>query len=138
MAEFVIGDFSTNLSEPKKELEEHNNVIKKMFLKGTFPEASNMTYYYNIWTGCYTGQNIDSRIARDINLIQTTNTFFDYFIRNPEKFSLETVKEWRANGNKLSTDIGYELFDTIIIRNPIYRKSVDKLVTASKIDKKGE
>ena len=135
MAESIIGDFATNLSEPKKELKEHNNVIKKLFLKGTYPEVANMTYYYNIWTGYYTGQNIDSRIARDINLIQTTNTFFDYFVKHPEKFTLEIVNEWRAKGNKLSTDIGYELFDRIITRNPIYRKSVDKLVTESKTGK---
>ena len=138
MAESIIGDQQESLSEPKKELKEHNNVIKKLFLKGTYPEVSNMTYYYNIWTGYYNGQNINARIARDINLIQTTNTFFDYFVRNPEKFTLETVGEWRAKGNKLSTDIGYELFDRIITRNPIYRKCIDKLVTESKIDKKSE
>ena len=50
-------------------------------------------------------------------------------------FTLEMINEWRAKGNKLSTDIGYELFDRIIIRNPIYRKCIDKIVTKSKTGK---
>ena len=136
MAEAVLGDTDCNLSEPTKELKAQNYIIKKMFLKGTYPEVANLTYYYNIWTGYFVGQNINARIARDINLIQTTNTFFDYFVKHPEKFNLETVNEWRVKGNKLSTDIGYELFDRIISRNPLYRKSIDKLVTASKTGNK--
>ena len=41
---------------------------------------------------------------------------------------LETVKMWLAEGEKLSTDLGYELFNRIIVRNPQYRKAVDNLI----------
>lgn len=131
MAEAFLGDTKSQLSEPTKELKEQNEVLRKMFLKGTYPEVANMTHYYNVWVGYFNAQNINARIARDVNLIQTVNTFFTYFISTPEKFNLETVKSWLNEGNKLSTDIGYDLFERIIIRNPIYRKATDKLITGS-------
>jgi 5'-deoxynucleotidase YfbR-like HD superfamily hydrolase len=129
MAEAILGDSVSELSEPTRELENHNSLIRKLFLKGTYPEVANMTYYYNIWTGYFKGQNINARIARDINLIQTVNTFYTYFVQNPDKISLETVKEWAAEGNKLSTEIGCDLFERIVLHNPIYRKAIDNEIT---------
>ena len=131
MAEAILGDLPTQLSEPTKELRKQNIVLRKLFMKGTFPDVANMTHYYDVWTKYYDGQNINARIARDINLIQTVNTFYDYFIKTPDKFNIDIINEWRAKGNKLSTEIGYSLFDRIIIRNPIYRKATDKLITES-------
>ena len=132
IAEAILGDNkSVGLSEPTKELRLQNQLLRKLFLKGTYPEVANMTQYYNIWTGYYNGQNINARIARDMNLIQTVNTFFDYFIKNPERFSLETVNKWRSKSDKLSTDIGFALYERIILHNPLYRKAIDKLITDS-------
>ncbi len=131
MAESVIGDTAGSLSEPTKELKKQNALLRKLFLKGTYPEVANMTRYYDVWTGYFLGQNVNARVARDINLIQTVNTFFAYLTENP-KYSLETVKEWLAEGEKLSTEIGYNLFDRIIVRNPVYRKVVDNLITSKK------
>ena len=132
MAESIIGDVPSLLSEPTRDLKEQNRLLRKLFLKGTYPEVANMTHYYNVWTGYYTGQNINARIARDINTIQTACTFFDYFIKTPEKFSLDTVKKWLETENNLSTDLGYQLFERIVTRNPVYRKPVDRKFTESK------
>ena len=132
MADAILGDCPSALSEPTKELKRQNVLLRKLFLKGTYPEVANMTHYYNVWTGYFNGQNINSRIARDINLIQTVNTFFTYFIARPDRFTLETVREWIDEGNKLSTDIGYDLFERIILRHSPYRKAIDNLITESK------
>jgi putative hydrolase of HD superfamily len=129
MAEAVLGDTADSLAEPTKELKRHNAVLRKFFLKGTYPEVANMNRYYDVWTRYFMGQNINARVARDINLIQTVNTFFAYFLENPKQ-PLEMVKGWLSEGEKLSTDLGYELFNRIIVRNPYYRKAVDGLITA--------
>ena len=129
MAESVFGDITTSLSEPTKELKQQNGLLSKLFLKGTYPEVANMTRYYEVWRRYFLGQNISARVARDINLIQTVNTFFAYFLKNPNQ-PLETVKQWLAEGDKLSTELGYKLFDRIIVRNPQYRKAVDTLITS--------
>ena len=129
MAEAVLGDTADSLAEPTKELKRQNALLRKLFLKGTYPEVANMNRYYDVWTRYFMGQNVNARVARDINLIQTVNTFFAYFLENPKQ-PLETVKGWLAEGEKLSTDLGYELFDRIIVRNPHYRKAVDGLITS--------
>jgi 5'-deoxynucleotidase YfbR-like HD superfamily hydrolase len=132
MAEGILGDVPSQLSEPTKELKAENALMRKLFLKGTYPEVANMTHYYEVWADYFEGTNINARIARDVNLIQTVNTFFAYFSEQPTRYTLDTVKGWLSEGEKLSTDIGYDLFDRIIVRNPIYRKAVDGLITAAK------
>lgn len=129
MAESVLGDTADSLSEPTKELKRQNALLRKLFLKGTYPEVANLTHYYEVWGRYYAGQSINARVARDVNLIQTVNTFFGYFLKNPKQ-PLETVKQWLAEGEKLSTELGYRLFDRIIVRNPQYRKAVDALITS--------
>ena len=137
MAESIIGDEENNLSEPTKELKRQNALLRKLFLKGTYPEVANMTHYYEVWGNYFMGQSINARVARDINLIQTVNTFFAYFIKNPKQ-PLEVVKGWLAEGEKLSTELGYKLFNRIIVRNPQYRKAVDSLITAQGRREDGE
>ena len=88
-----------------------------------------MTKYYNAWEEYYYGQSINARVARDMNLLQTVNTFFTYFSQAPAQYSLETAKKWLREGDKLSTNIGYDLFERIIINNPTYRKAIDSLIT---------
>ena len=85
LAESALGDQQINLAEPQKELKSQNEVLKKLFLKGTYPGVANLTYYYNVWTGYYNGLNINSRVARDLNLIQTVYTFCEYCCAYPEK-----------------------------------------------------
>ncbi len=117
MAEAVIGDQTPDLIEPKQELKEENDVLRKLFLKGTYPNIANLTYYYNIWTGYYNGINTNARIARDMNLLQTVYTFCEYFCKNPEKFTAEDAKRWIDEKASLKTDMGHQLFDRLIRNN---------------------
>ena len=131
MAEAILGDQAGALSEPTKELKRHNELLCKLFLKGTYPEVANMTRYYDVWVEYYYAQSINARVARDINLLQTVNTFFSLFARKPSAYSLDMAKAWLSEGDKLSTNIGYDLFERIIVGNPIYRKAMDSLVAKS-------
>lgn len=133
MAEAVLGDGTESLSEPTKELKAQNAILKKMFLKGTYPEVANMTHYYNVWSGYFNGQNINARIARDINLIQTVNTFFTYCGLHPEKFTKDDVVLWLSEANKLSTDMGHDLFERIISHNYVHRRVIDEKITGQSI-----
>lgn len=129
MAESILGDCESDLAEPTKELRLQNDFLRKMFLKGTYPAVANMTVYYNAWVEYYYGQTINARVARDINLLQTVDTFFTYFSQNPMEYTLETVRKWLGEGDKLGTNIGYDLFERIIVGNPVYRKAIDLLIT---------
>lgn len=61
--------------------------------------------------------NINARIARDINLIQTVYTFCEYYCIYPDHFPSGDVRKWMKEKNNLKTDIGYQLFDRLITQN---------------------
>src|SRR5699024_1062227 len=117
MAEAIVGDQTISLCGPTKELKSQNEVLKKLFLKGTYPDIANLTHYYNVWTGYYNGININARTARDINLIQTVYTFCEYYCIYPDHFPAEDIRKWLSEKNNLKTDIGYQLFDRLITQN---------------------
>ena len=48
MAEADVGDQMISLNEPKRELKKQNDVLKKLFVKGTYPDIANLTHYYNV------------------------------------------------------------------------------------------
>lgn len=98
-----------------------NAVLRKLFVKGTYPQIANLTYYYNIWTGYYNGTNINARVARDINTIQTSYTFFEYYLRYPDHFSPTEILAWTKNQDKLNTEIGFKLWEQLILNNVSYR-----------------
>ncbi len=117
MAEASIGDQETSLIETKKELKEQNDILKKLFLKGTYPDVANLTYYYNVWTGYYNGVNTNARTARDLNLLQSVYTFCEYYCAYPERFTKEDVNSWMREKSNLKTEIGYQLFERLITNN---------------------
>lgn len=124
MAEAEAGDIVMSLSEPKKDLKSQNDILRKLFLKGTYPDMANMTYYYNVWTGYYNGININARTARDINLIHSVYTFCEYYSMYPECFTDEEVKTWIREENNLNTEIGYRLFERLIKNNKEYSEII--------------
>lgn len=121
LAEAEIGDQVLSLDEPSKGLKTQNAVLRKLFVKGTYPQIANLTYYYNIWTGYYNGTNINARVARDINTIQTSYTFFEYYLRYPDHFSPTEILAWTKNQDKLNTEIGFKLWEQLILNNVSYR-----------------
>lgn len=124
MAEADVGDQMISLNEPKRELKKQNDVLKKLFVKGTYPDIANLTHYYNVWTGYYNGMNVNARIARDINLLQTVYTFCEYYCRYPEHFESADVEKWMKEKNNLKTELGYELFDRLITNNQDFMEVV--------------
>ena len=83
--------------------------------------------YYNVWTGYYNGININSRTARDINLIQTVYTFCEYYKCNPENFTVEDIRSWIGEKSNLMTEIGYEIFDRLIENNSDFNGIIQQI-----------
>lgn len=122
MAEAELGDQTPRLIEPKTELGNQNRVLRKFFLKGTYPDIANLTYCYNIWTGFYNGLSINARTARDINVLQTVYTFCEYYCRYPEHFSLADKQAWLREKSDLKTELGHRLFERLITNNEDFAK----------------
>ncbi len=117
MAEADTGDKLTSLSESTHELGEQNFILKKLFLKGTYPDIANLTYYYRVWTNYYKGSSSNAKTARDLNLLQSVYTFCEYFCQYPDKFTPKDVRKWLDEKHNFKTVIGHELFERLIIKN---------------------
>ena len=117
MAEAVSGAQVTQAPGARDTLADRNDVLRKLFLKGSYPDVANLTYYYNIWTGYYNGLNTNARTARDINLLQSVYTFCEYYCMYQEHFTLAEVGQWLDEKHKLRTELGYQLFDRLITNN---------------------
>lgn len=122
MAEAKLGDQVLELNEPKKDLREQNDVMRKLLVKGTYPNVASLTYYYNVWTGYYKGININSKIARDLNLVQSVYTFCEYCVRYPDKFDEGDKETWMQEKNRLETDIGYAVYEKLVENNSDFER----------------
>nr|WP_302613867.1 TIR domain-containing protein [uncultured Bacteroides sp.] len=122
MAQTVQGESDNETLVTKKlEFKTENTIMRKFFLKGTYPDVANLTYFYNVWTGYYNGVNINAKIAQDINLIQSIYTFCEYYSENKSKFTKSDVQEWMTAKAKIITEIGYEIYDRMIVNNSAFK-----------------
>ncbi len=126
MAEAIVGDENTSLYETTRELSKQNQILKKLFLKGTYPDLANLTYYYKIWTHYYKGASYNAKIARDINAIQTVYSFCSYYCQTPDKFTTNDIAKWLDVKRNLKTILGHTLFDRIITNNKFFQKIFSK------------
>lgn len=127
MAQTVQGEFGDETLVTKKlEFKTENVIMRKFFLKGTYPDVANLTYFYNVWTGYYNGLNINAKIAQDINLIQAIYMFYEYYSENKNKFTESDVQEWVNAKAKIITEIGYEIYDRMILNNSAFQSIINE------------
>lgn len=127
MAQTVQGESEGETLVTKKlEFKTENLIMRKFFLKGTYPDIANLTYFYNVWTGYYNGVNVNAKIAQDINLIQAIYTFCEYYSENTSKFSESDVQEWMNAKARIVTEIGYEIYDRMILNNSAFKDILAK------------
>ena len=100
LSESELGDRVTSLVEPTSQIKNENIVMRKMFLKGTYPNIANLTYYYNVWSDYYEGIGINSRIAKDINLVQTIFNLFEHILEDSQKYSNDYVQKLLRNSKQ--------------------------------------
>lgn len=132
MAEATLGDQLIDLNEPTRKLREHNEIMKKLFVKGSYSNVANLTYYYDLWNDYYNGGSINARIARDVNLIQTVYTFCEYFVKYPNCFDEEDRTHWMKEKGNLETEVGYDIFEKLVENNIDFFGFFDKTIKAGK------
>ena len=92
--------------------------MQEILFSGSYPSAVGMDEYLQLWKMWSAKNDINSRVAKDIDNIQTIYKFCDYYIKNPTLFTQEDVKYWLADMNIIVTDIGKEIVGKIILNNP--------------------
>ena len=124
MAEAELGDQVGSFDEPRDSLTEHDFIMRKLLLKGSYPNIASLTYYYDIWDEYFEGDDLNARIARDINIIQSVYTFKEYTSAYPDKFCENDRYIWMENKNKIDTEIGYSIYEKLIENNEDYSRSL--------------
>ncbi len=128
LAQTVQGENQSEALVTKKlESKLENVIMRKFFLKGTYPDIANLTYYYNVWTGYFNNININAKIAQDINLIQGIYTFCEYYSENRGKFSGVDMREWMNAKAKIITEVGYEIYDRMILNNSEFKEILKEI-----------
>ena len=117
MAEVKLSDQTQSNRFSGMDLSLRNKVMRQLFIKGTYPNMANLTYYYNVWTGYYNGININAKIARDVNAVQAVYTFCEYYTKYPDKFTKAECNDWMQRKEKLETEIGFSIYKKLIENN---------------------
>ncbi len=126
LAETVTGDIPRPVKEQNKEhyKEMETAAMQEILFSGSYPSAVGMDEYLQLWKMWSAKNDINSRVAKDIDNIQTIYKFCDYYTKNPTLFTQDDVKYWLADMNIIVTGIGKEIVEKIILNNPKFQDVV--------------
>lgn len=126
LSETATGDI--NRPEKLKNLkhydEEENKVMQSLMFSGTYPTSPNLNHYLDLWENWDNKSNINYKIAKDIDNIQTIYQYCDYHLAHPDLFSINDTVYWLSGVQELYSDIGKQIYATLITKNPLFKKLV--------------
>lgn len=119
LGEAVIGDIIRGEKEESKKKEEEeaiNEIIKKYF-----PQDANE--YFQLWKDSESGmpQNINAKIAKEIDYIQGVYQFCCYCVNKKIVFNSSDWKKWCEDIHFVKSTLGEELLKKAIFENPEFK-----------------
>jgi 5'-deoxynucleotidase YfbR-like HD superfamily hydrolase len=118
MAKPIIIDDINNLEktgdrERYNQIEDHT--MKKLLLKGTYPDMGNLYPYIEIWNKWMEGTTFNAKIAKEIDIIQRLYMLMHYHLKHPKEVTDHDVEEWFSiYVPTIQTDIGQELLRRVV------------------------
>jgi len=101
-----------------------NDFMRKLFLKGTYPDVANLTHFYDLSVGYCNGTSLNARIAHDINALQSIYTYFEYLYTDKLRANNDETAKWLRLKEIMQTPIGAELFERLISSNPEFKNLI--------------
>ena len=122
LGETVTGDIPKPKKKGRPEYDDdEDRVMNELFLKGTYPDMPNLKEYFELWNEWYEQITINSRIAKDLDLLQAMYQFCTYYTKYPDKFSDERRESWLNEHRDIKTELGLQIYARIIKDNPQFR-----------------
>ena len=123
LGETVTGDIARPEKDMKREEcdREERKVMHDLLFTGTYPSSVDLSEYlgcWNEWDRKPEERGINALVAKDIDNLQTTFRFCQYYIDNPGKFGEDRVRYWLGDIKIMKTKIGKRIMDTIVVNNP--------------------
>ncbi|MBQ2723679.1 MAG: HD domain-containing protein [Clostridia bacterium] len=117
--------------EKLKDLDYYNRkeyrVMKDLWYNSTYPQMGNFYLYDDCWEKWYKQDNVNARIAKDIDEIQAIYQFCLYYLQYPENFALDDARRWLRGLNSVKTPITREIATKLITNNPKFKEVFEKL-----------
>ena len=98
--------------------------MHSLLFTGTYPGRANLKTYLQCWDEWHEKESINFLIAKDIDNIQTIYQFCKYYLEHSDILGEEEVGYWLKGIGEVETDIGRELAEKLILRNPQYAEIV--------------
>lgn len=118
LGETKTGDIPKPSKKGHPEYEEAEDCVMKAFLlKGTYPTMPNLREGYALWEEWSEQKTFNSRVAKDLDILQAMYQFCVYCSMYPEKFTQEKRISWLSEYQDLNTDLGVCLYERIIKNN---------------------
>ncbi len=123
LGETVTGDIARPEKDMKREKcdREERKAMHDLLFTGTYPSSVDLSEYlgcWNEWDKKPEERGINALVAKDIDNLQTTFRFCQYYIDNPGKFDEERVRYWLGDIKIIKTQIGKRIMDTLVVKNP--------------------
>ncbi len=95
----------------------------KFFMEILFPNLQERETLTTLWSGMDSNNadeagNINSRVAKDIDRIQAVYQFCFYVSEGKVALSEEDWRRWKADLESISTSVGKDMVENVILRNP--------------------
>ena len=120
VAEAVTGD----ILKYQKQENDHIRESQEMgicILRSSYPSiAASNEEYYNVWQLWNSSDNINGRIAREIDVIQTLFTLLTYVNEYPDKFEDAELQRWLMECRLIRTMPGCNLLKSAIYENQAF------------------
>jgi len=123
LGETVTGDIARPDKEKNREAYDRleRAAMRDLLFSGTYPSAVDLSEYlgyWNEWDKKGAERGINALIAKDIDNLQTTYKFCDYYLKNPGLFDEKGVRYWLGDISIMKTQLGKKIMDTLVVSNP--------------------
>ena len=123
LGEIDIGDKVRGTKTDEEKKREYQS-IHKFLTAVKLTNSNNMLYNYldKLWVDMESGnpQNINAKVAKEIDYIQGAYQYFIYCIDGAVQFTRDSCYEWlnEVSDNKIMTSQGRKIRDELILNNP--------------------
>lgn len=123
LGEYVTGDIEKTQKANDRSYQCDENLVMSSFLiKGTYPETPNLYEYFSLWHEWEERATYNSRVAKDIDIVQAVYQLCTYLLQYRDNFTEEKMRRWISERRDLTTDLGRQIYDKAITGNSRFKE----------------
>jgi len=128
VAEAVTGDIEKpkKAEDPARYRDQESQEMGIWLLRGSYPSIAAVPESYEVWQLWDNKDDINGRIAHEIDILQTLFQLLTYINEYPECFEESDVTRWLRERNDIRTMPGRNILKNLILANATFRDILQK------------